>query len=1469
MVIEKRAPVAAAGLLILAAAAFLVLPPLDRAAREGIGAAIRSAKTGLEDMIGLRISFDALSPSILRSASVSRLRIAAPGGRTLLEARKVRFYYNIFALFSEDVSRAIVGLGLEGVTMDLRLPEDKEIVDRLSKLFSGKGGGPTPRMTITGRGVEASVTLDGAGTAAFAASDLRFSNVGEAVELSLDGEFSVRSEAKGSQEISGPVKIAGSLTNDFSRARLGLSVAAASGDFSLSTQRFELVYADGAVTLTKVKDKAPVDAEVKYDIASGDLAASIRMEGFAPSGSVRLGKGFDGLEPWLSIPYYGSISLRAPGGDLSALSYEARVSGSLPKGVLPRGAEGKGPMDAELAAKGDYSAVSIEYARLDSPGLRLEYRGDFRFADLSPEGTLDARLVLMNGRLPIEASLRITENDGEYTAFADTASAAGVEIRDIVVLASRKGGLVDFRASMRPPEADADELPAARFSGEAGTGGGKLPTIGIEGSASFGADPVLEVSMDVSELDLQPLKPIVEAAIGSPEAAAIIGDLKIGFELFATSDFKRLSWSAPEFTLVSRRSPGTFASLSLAGGDKSVSVKNAVLSIGGRAIKGSGKLELGGSDGMGFEARIDLSDIPYVIRGNLAEGGLSMSGDYGFELNAAKAGEDTYFGATARDLPVPVAGGVFLASLDATGRFRSAEDWGVSLSRLDLAPSGELMNDLPRVELAGALGPKGGALGSIRIADKVSEVSGNASIAYSLENGFKAKVEADLEGTAPRSSAGAQGLGGLLGQSAARSQIAAAESYAISAAYENGSYRGNVVVSGSPLARIKGLPVKGSLDGKLSFSGDSKGPRMDVEARLRDGSFQEQALSLSLSGSYYDRRLSVAGLDAAYQGFRISDTKGGLSLESGSGDLSVLVSGSFLGEPVSYSVSATGESTSRDAAAGPFRSYSVNGSARVAKEGSASWPFFAKIDESGLFVRAGVSDELRLDYKSDRSFVASLKAPLPVRVEAKGKYDGKDIDLSATGLDLNVSILRPLVDPDDLTFESGRIRGDFHAYGLASDPEIEGDLQIVDAMLRVPGWIADPIGPINAPVSISERSFVAVVHSVPVGRAAVTARAQGVFDHWLPSELSASISSIAGSQVRLGFVVLGIKAEGEAEIDLKGSLDGDVFHFDVDVAFDKATVVVSPAVLGGGSSSDAPPRERSAVTLDLAASLRFGRGVRVYFPYKENPVVEGYTEPSSALRISWDQASGDYSVKGAAVLRGGEVFYIQRNFFLKSGKMVFNEETGMFDPRVTILAELRERNDDGPVIVTLRADNTPISSFKPRLSSEPAMTEAQIAILLGQNLLGVSEDESLDIRKAVISSSEFIPQLNVTRAFENKVREIVGLDILYLRTQVLQRWLIDISGDSEDATGNPLSRYLDSTELYAGKYLSDSIFAYGSVRLEDEDPLAGKDKLGIDSEFGVELDTPFGLVQWTIAPSHWDDLLISDQSLSLSWRLSY
>jgi len=128
----------------------------------------------------------------------------------------------------------------------------------------------------------------------------------------------------------------------------------------------------------------------------------------------------------------------------------------------------------------------------------------------------------------------------------------------------------------------------------------------------------------------------------------------------------------------------------------------------------------------------------------------------------------------------------------------------------------------------------------------------------------------------------------------------------------------------------------------------------------------------------------------------------------------------------------------------------------------------------------------------------------------------------------------------------------------------------------------------------------------------------------------------------------------------------------------------------------------------------------------------------------------------------------------------------------------------------------------------------------------------------------------VARVLENKIRDAAGLDIFYLRTQVLQNWLIDMSETAKVTdTTNPLARYFDRTSVYLGKYLNDSIFTYGSMGLRESTPLVGSTTSIINYQLGLELDAPFGRLAWALAPEDWKTLKYTDQSLSLSWKLSY
>jgi hypothetical protein len=113
------------------------------------------------------------------------------------------------------------------------------------------------------------------------------------------------------------------------------------------------------------------------------------------------------------------------------------------------------------------------------------------------------------------------------------------------------------------------------------------------------------------------------------------------------------------------------------------------------------------------------------------------------------------------------------------------------------------------------------------------------------------------------------------------------------------------------------------------------------------------------------------------------------------------------------------------------------------------------------------------------------------------------------------------------------------------------------------------------------------------------------------------------------------------------------------------------------------------------------------------------------------------------------------------------------------------------------------------------------------------------------------------------------MDIVYIRSSFMQRWLLDLTKPATESNPeDPLARYLDQSELYVGKYLTDSVFLHAGLRFR-EDPLVSSTRLRLDSEFGIELDSPFGLINWSITPSFNEGSLVTGQELSLSWRFTY
>ena len=248
----------------------------------------------------------------------------------------------------------------------------------------------------------------------------------------------------------------------------------------------------------------------------------------------------------------------------------------------------------------------------------------------------------------------------------------------------------------------------------------------------------------------------------------------------------------------------------------------------------------------------------------------------------------------------------------------------------------------------------------------------------------------------------------------------------------------------------------------------------------------------------------------------------------------------------------------------------------------------------------------------------------------------------------------------------------------------------------------------------------------------------------------------------------------------------------------------------------------------------------------------------------------------AVDIQGGEMFYFDRSFYVKAGRITFDEDETSFDPLLTVDAEIREVADEGPVRIYLVADEAPLSEFTPQWRSDPPLSEAAILALLGGTVFVTQEGTPIDLSQAVLLTSDVATQFGIIRGFESTVREALQLDLFSVRTQLFQnliRGVIDQNTYPLDTGVSSLGKYLDNTTVFLGKYLGTELFLELLVQLQASDPESGTARalagVEIDSEFSLEWQTPFFQLEWAFFPRDPSTLFLSDNTFRFSWEYSY
>ena len=247
-------------------------------------------------------------------------------------------------------------------------------------------------------------------------------------------------------------------------------------------------------------------------------------------------------------------------------------------------------------------------------------------------------------------------------------------------------------------------------------------------------------------------------------------------------------------------------------------------------------------------------------------------------------------------------------------------------------------------------------------------------------------------------------------------------------------------------------------------------------------------------------------------------------------------------------------------------------------------------------------------------------------------------------------------------------------------------------------------------------------------------------------------------------------------------------------------------------------------------------------------------------------------------MRGGEVFYIKRSFYIREGTISFLNAASNIEPYITLRAEIRDRDESGePLRLILTAKDQPLFSFNPTLNSDPPRSTSEIMQLLGQVAIGDTGKENV-WQSLLASGSDILAQVGFLKKAETQVRDFLQLDAFSFRTLLLQNAILGNLFNINKNTTLALSNYLDNTSVYIGKYFGSAIYADALLHLSHYDEKSLKNggsnrpvynNLLFQPELGLEMATPFFLLRWSVAPTKPDTLFVGDAALTFSWKYSY
>jgi len=1386
----------------------------------------------LENYLGRKISYGSISPSIFRYFEIRNLEIYGTSSEEpVVKINKIKVYYSISKLFrTHNPTASLIKVNVSNSQFYIDASRDRELIEIVQKLLAGTGdngkGINFLIPVITGSNISISLRTN---NYLLMLKKLFFNikNLEKEIQLDIRGKTYANIWTPGQRKftLNSKVKLSGRIDSTFEWSQLRVRLYAVKSNlFSLPKQTFQLRLKDNEITVQKIQDKNLFDVQLRYNIPKRVAELHLISEKFRPISMVKLSGDYKKYNKWLSSAFSTKATLKYDFTN-KHLSYIVDLKSNIQSNrYIPK-------IYVSSHFSGNEREVFFEPFIARSELGTVEFFGNVLYENYLPSGLLNLTDIHIARNNDLNASFKLTRFNKNIVMHSDKLIIGSAVFKKLDI--DIKPGLENIPFKLNAVLENTNQDSIANAEGIL-----KLkPKLFLEAKAEF-KDLLPERIIAVAGTDTSLQRNLID----------ILSKVKLSTSLKIKTDFKTLDMSSESVVLRGRKNHKNYVNFAFVYEKDRLKVKSLNGHIGRNIFTGRLDGEIKSANKVEFQIALLLNGFYYSLNGRyIPDLGMLVNGNYGLSISLLRrVGGPVNLELAVNNFPIPVRERNILTSGKVEGSFKNSKDWYIKSRDLTVNNIEFLKSKKNSIKATLSINPGKVKISSIQFKDSFSSVAGEGNIDFSMEKRYSASGWLLLQNKASR------------------------ESYQVKTEIEGEKLSADINFSSMPLERLGTFNITGSASGTLKLTDVLSNTKAELSLALEKGRLNADPLSFSISSEYSNEKVKIHSMEVGYLSHKLTDSYGVLDIKKGTFTfLSNYRATYFKDTKVNLIIGIDARLAHFNSAEGSasflknlfnqklqgkaeFSSIKVNG------ESFNSWDLRVKVENKILTFDGGPGDTIHGLVDGQGNFKILSLDPFPIVMDAEGTINNNRINSNADIKKFDISVLSLPLKSKAIIFKSGTARGTLHITGAVNDPDITGKIDVTDGKAESM-FTPLTIEPLSTLLTFTGKGFSMEKLTTYVAKRPLVAYGDFLLDHWFPYAFNLTFESTNPNGVKFAYNFGPIIVDGY--VNGKIHVVGDNLETKVD---GNLTANYCKIALGEKKPKKENGNEEIVPTI-VNLKVNTGKRVEFYWPSLNFPILRAFTDVGNLVRIVYNENDGSYSVKGDVGIQGGEVFYFDRSFYLKEGLISFNENQEDFDPRVKILAEIREQDEKGEEVkIYLNADNK-LSQFSPRFYSDPSKSDVEIMSMIGGSIFGKAQEQGIGV-SAVMLTSELVSQFGILRPFERAVRDYLGLDLFSIRTQVIQNLIL------EKILGN-VTNPLDNTTLSLGKYLGNDLFLEMLVRLKTM-ALPSSDiyyfsGITSDVEINLEWTTPFFLMEWSLIPKHPEDLFLSDNSLTLKWRYSY